>query len=300
MKDFTFLLIIISAFLHALHSLYVKNSSDKLLFIALSFWGAWCIMGIFLPVFVSDFELKIHFLFTIILNSLLFTCFQIFVAKGYERGEISVIYPLSMTGPALLIIWAAVFLKEEITLSGVAGVLLVVTGAIMISGILTNNILSDRLFSGIKTNILNRESWYGTGVIFGLAAAFFNSIGSTFEKYHVERIDPYLFIWILIGFMTLWLTLLNLRKKRNEILLFAVKNWKNISAASLIFALSLPMYRYALQFCQVSIAVPVRRSSLLFGVFFGIIFLKEKLTKTKLTATLLIVSGIWLLNMKIQ
>lgn len=282
-------LIILSGFFHATYNLLIKRSLYKQIFLAVIFIMAAIILGIGIAL-LSSLELFMSNLRAIpyaFFASSMYALYQLFTSKAYEMGDISLVYPLTMLSPLFIPIWAYVTLGEKISLIGFLGILFLSFGAYIIQ--LKSLILKDVLhpiFSVLRDR----------AVQLALLAALFYSIGVTFDKAGLEGADVFIYVWFIISFMAAWFLLYSIISKRFQLLAELKKSWKWMVLGGVVVAASFLTFRFALKVSLVSYAVPIRQSSVLFGVFYGIILLKEEFGKIRFIASIIIISGIWLLS----
>ena len=129
MSGLALILVVVAAFLHASWNLLAKKSKKKIAFI----WWFLLIATIgYLPMFLYYWPRTtvgstgwICIIATGILHALYFW----FMGGAYERGDLSLVYPLSRgSGPLLVPVLAIIFLQEQLSLAGVVGIFLVILG----------------------------------------------------------------------------------------------------------------------------------------------------------------------------
>ncbi len=122
-------IVLASAFLHAGWNYLLKKSERKIVFI----WWFLLVCGIvYLPAFLYYYpETAIpakgwYCIFaTGLLHGIYFWC----MGAAYQRGDLSLVYPLARgSGPLFIPIFAMILLGEEISPLGMAGIALIVVG----------------------------------------------------------------------------------------------------------------------------------------------------------------------------
>lgn len=283
METLALFLIIVSAFMHALWNLLVKQSRDKTVFIWWMFLCAWTLMtlttmalGLFPPL-----SLRI-----LVLAASAASCFVLYHWLGgfaYREGDLSVTYPLAQTAMLYVPVWGVIFLGEQLTLIGVIGILLIIMGAycIQLRGLSTRELI--RPFRRLG----NRS------VQAALLAGFTYSIGAVIDKTGVDAYSAYQFTYLLVFFMVAFMSLNLLRPKyRGRVFAEWRSNPKLVLVSGPVIFASFLSFRLGLQLAPVSYAVPVRQVSLLIGVLIGILFLGEAFGRIRLTSAGLILSGV--------
>ena len=122
-------IVLASAFLHAGWNYLLKKSERKIVFI---WWFLLMSAIIYLPVFLFYYpEVSIPpagwlcIVATGIIHGVYFWC----MGGAYQRGDLSLVYPLARgSGPLFVPILAVILLREEISLLGVIGILLIIGG----------------------------------------------------------------------------------------------------------------------------------------------------------------------------
>jgi drug/metabolite transporter (DMT)-like permease len=285
MHSLALLLIVFSALMHAVWNLLVKKSNDKTVFIWWMFVISWLLMTI------TTYVLDLFFLPSLKMMSLAAisaSCFVLYHWLGgyaYRKGDLSVTYPLVQTSMIYVPIWGVLFLREQLSLIGICGIVLIVLGAycVQLKG-----------FGG--TAFKQTLAQFGDrSVQAALAAGFIYSLGAIADKIGVGDFSAYQFTYVLVFFMLLLMSL-NLLRTTYRGRVFSA--WKTdarliLCAGPVVFA-SFISFRFGLQLAPVSYAVPVRQIGLLFGVLIGLIFLGESYGRIRLLSVGLILAGVTL------
>ncbi len=288
MSYLAIILVLLSAFLHSLKSLLIKSSVDKQVFL---WWYATVGAVLYFPVFLFFYfkaqtpinDLLIYGGTTSIIH--FFYC--IFFAKSYEHGDLSLVYPIMRASPALVLIFAVLFLGESVTLLGGLGVFLIVFGVYIINmKKLTLSEIKKPIFSVFK----NRSTKYAFLTMLTVAAY------SVFDKVGAEKIHPIVFGWTLT-FMTLLLftPYVFFIKKNN---LFKEEwrvNKKSILINSVIAQGGYLLILIAFTFEKVSYVASLRQLSIVFAVLMGSHILKEEGKNIRLLASVIIFIGAFLI-----
>ncbi len=285
MQTLALLLIIFSAFMHALWNLLVKQSRDKTVFIWWMFLSSGSLMTLMtlgsglLP------PLSFRLLFLAAGGAVCFVLYHWLGGFAYRDGDLSVTYPLAQTAMLYVPIWGVLILGEKLSLVGIAGILLIALGAYCIQ--LRN--LSAAEFLRPFSQLGNRS------VQAALLAGFTYSIGAVFDKTGVSHYSPFQFTFIMVLFMFGFMSLNLLRPcYKGRVLDEWRINPKLILLSGPVMMASFLSFRFGLQLSPVSYALPVRQVSLLIGVLIGIVFLGESFGRIRLASTLLILSGVFL------
>ncbi|MBI4765293.1 MAG: EamA family transporter [Deltaproteobacteria bacterium] len=280
MSLIVFLLIIGSAFFHALWNFAAKKASGNFYVVYLSLLIASVLFFPFLlTLSVSDIFNPRAFPY-VLATGTIHAVYFFALAKAYEHGDISSAYPIARgTGVAGTALTAYFFLNEAINLFGLLGI-----GSISLG----------TLFVGWKHS---QQQGFFKGLLFALLVGATITGYSIVDKLGVGIMSPVAYIFGLWIFATLWLTPYVFVYRRRELAL-AWKDYKKysfiIGAGSLAtYLLILFIYRIA----QVSYVVALRELAVAFGAVFGFIFLGEKPTRLKIVGITLIVLGMIAIKM---
>jgi len=276
MPLFAFLLVIIAATLHALWNFAAKKASGNLSVIWIGLVLATIATVPFL-FFLSPEQIFVTKVWPFILaTGIIHAVYFFAVAKAYEHGDISIVYPIARGGGiAGTAIIACLLLQEKISFVGTAGILLISLGTLLLG----------------LTNIHQKR-----GIFFSLLVAIMIIGYSIVDKLGVSIIHPLGYIFGLVLLTTIFLAPYILINKRRE-LLSAMKNMKKYS---LIIGLgsggTYLIILFVFQIAQVSYVVAARELAVAIGALSGFIFLKEQFSAQKLLGIMGIVIGMILIK----
>ena len=205
--------------------------------------------------------------------------------------------PLSLTLPYLAftpvfnILTAYVLLGETLSLTGFAGIFLIVTGAFFL-------------------NIDQKQRWNWKSVLTPLAAivkirgsrlmlgvALIYSVNSVLGKMAVQLATPASFgpfYFGVLGIAALGITLL--RKSGDVAILMG--RWKQALLVGVFMAVMIVTHFMAIAQVEVAYFISLKRTSLLFGILYGALFFKERHLGRHFLAGLLMVAGVALIVIK--
>lgn len=209
--------------------------------------------------------------------ALFFAGYHLAVSTSYRYADVSLVYPVTTSSPFFILIWALLFLKEDLTLTGVAGIVLIVLGTIVLN------------------RVRGQGLTIGKGVLYAFLAAFLYSFGALLDKKGVNAGNFILYVYAMSFFMTSFLFLFS--RKTGELTYKNIRNdlvWV-IIAGVIVFA-SFTTYRYGLTMVELSYATALRQVNVLFGAVFGLMLFGEKLTVNKLLGTIMIMAGVVLIK----
>jgi drug/metabolite transporter (DMT)-like permease len=283
-------LVLISALFHALRSLFTKESGDKQVFL----W----LYSIIALLFFSP--LFIYFLFDVgITNPAAYAwcagsgfihfLYWIFLTRAYKEGDLSHVYPIMRSSPALVLVAAVLFLGEQVSFQGVCGILLVAAGIYIIN---MKHISTEELFAPVKSIVNDRSTQFALLTLISVA------IYSIADKMAVDYIHPILFAFLHLFFGMCYYTPYILFTKKGGIIR---KEWNTglvrIIMAGVIGITGYSLILIAFTIDRVSYIVSLRQLSVVFAVLMGSFWLNEKHKGIRLAGALIIFSGGFLISM---
>jgi len=271
------LLLLTSAFLHALWNLLLKRSQEK--YSAMG-WQVLIsgIFALFLLIF-TGFPPRSMWSFALISMSLEAVYF-ILLSNAYSDHDFSLVYPIARgTAPAFLMLWSILFLRENPSAGGILGISMVVIGMIIIGA---TSLIQSR---GSRLHI--------KGILTALAVALVISLYTLIDGTAVKNGPPLPYALTMFMFVPILTTTYNIRRF----------GWKHFAAAwngprlPLIFAAALGVVAYLLaliaySFAPLSYSGAIREVSVVIGAFLGWQFLEEKMGGTRVLGSIVIFMGI--------
>ncbi|MCK4404508.1 MAG: EamA family transporter [candidate division Zixibacteria bacterium] len=286
-------LILISALLQASLNLLIKGSERKIAFVA----GAFLIsLILYFPVFIWGRSLlaeetlpsNVWSWLGILACGGTGTLYYIFIGNAYDKGDLSVVFPIARSfGPIFILIFALILLKEKVSYLGLLGILITVFGSYVIH-------LPSFSFSNLTSPFKALKS---KPFLFSIGAGACTATYSLINKKNLEMVEPFTLYYLIFGFMTLFLVIsLLLKRKEDQIREEFKHNLKGLFLMGLFGFISALLFLYALQMSKVSYLGAARNISIVFGVILGTFFLREGYGRMRFFASLLIFAGILLLS----
>ena len=277
-------LVLLSALFHALRSLFTKESGDKQIFL----WLYSLVALLFFSPLFFYFLLRVG-----ITNSVAYAwcagsgfihfLYWLFLTSAYKEGDLSHVYPIMRSSPALVLVIAILFLGEQVSFQGVSGILLVAAGVYIIN---MKQISGEELLAPVKSVARDRSTQFAFLTLISVACY------SVVDKMAVEYIHPILFAFFHLFFgMCYYTPYIVLTKKATEI----KKEWYSgpgrIILSGVIGIVGYALILVAFTIERVSYIVSLRQISIVFAVLMGSHFLKEKNRGIRLTGALIIFVG---------
>ncbi|QBD76647.1 hypothetical protein EPA93_11790 [Ktedonosporobacter rubrisoli] len=271
-------LVLTAAVMHAIWNLMVKQARLKQVFI---WWGV--IIGTLIYSVVPIFgpQLPAQAWPYVISSAIMEALYYITLTWAYNIDDFSLVYPLARgTAPALLALWATLFLQEPPRPAGLVGIGLLVLGLIIVGG------------SSIWGR-LGKASFSTKGILVALATAVCISIYSAIDGAAVRFVPPAPYTVLVLGLSGLFFTPVILwRYGRRAITTEWKVNWLRIILVAILMLLTYLLVLYAYAMGNVSYAGAIREVSVVFGAFLGWRLLGEGLGRWRLIGAVFIFAGI--------
>lgn len=203
--------------------------------------------------------------------------YSLTLQAGYRVSDLSLVYPLARgTGPLMSFVLAAWLLGERVTWQSIAGVALIVSGIVLVSGMLSRE---------------HRAP--GAGILFGLGTGMFTASYTINDGYAVKvlMISPFIVDYagnlmrVLVLAPRAWLDRARVREEARE---YA----RPVAIVSLLGPLGYVLVLFAMQIAPISHVAPARELSTLIGTYFGARLLQEKAAPSRLIGAVCIVAGV--------
>jgi drug/metabolite transporter (DMT)-like permease len=283
-------LVLLSALFHAIRSLFTKESGDKQVFL----W----LYSLFALLFFAP--LFIYFNFSVGIKNpaayawcagsgFIHFLYWIFLTNSYKEGDLSHVYPIMRSSPALVLVIAVLFLGEQVSAQGVAGILLVAVGVYIIN---MRRISGAEFLAPVKSIANDRSTQFAFLTM--VSVAFYSIV----DKLAVAAIHPILFAFLHLFFGMCYYTVYIVLTKNAALV---KKEWHTgsirIIMAGVIGITGYALILVAFTIERVSYIVGLRQTSIVFAVLMGSHLLKEKHRSIRLAGALIIFSGGFLISL---
>jgi drug/metabolite transporter (DMT)-like permease len=224
----------------------------------------------------------------IVATGLLHTLYFFLVCVSYERGDLSVVYPLARGfGPFWVPVLAVILLHEQLSAIGATGI------ALVVAGIYTIHLESFSLRMVFKPFTAIRSSASILALLTGCTIAAYSLV----DKVGIRSVIPPVYIYFLFFIPAILLTPYVLVKKRAEL----SAEWRNhkgpICVVGFLVVFTYLLVLFAMQTSQVSYVVAVRELSIVFSTLFGVLWLKEGHRQVRIIGALLITAGVIMIGL---
>ena len=197
--------------------------------------------------------------------------------KALQLGDVNKVVPIDKSSTILTMILAFVFLKEDITIPMISGMIAIGIGTyLMIQK-------KEEEQKQVKNKI-----W----LIYAVLSAVFASLTSILAKVGIENVESNLgtAIRTIVVLIMAWIIVF-LQKKHGQVKNISKKSFVFIGLSGIATGASWICYYKALHDGLVSIVVPIDKLSILVTVAFAYIFLREKLSRSSMVGLILITVG---------
>ena len=197
--------------------------------------------------------------------------------KALQLGDVNKEVPIDKSSTILTMILAFVFLKEDITIPMISGMIAIGIGTyLMIQK-------KEEEQKQVKNKI-----W----LIYAVLSAVFASLTSILAKVGIENVESNLgtAIRTIVVLIMAWIIVF-LQKKHGQVKNISKKSFVFIGLSGIATGASWICYYKALHDGLASIVVPIDKLSILVTVAFAYIFLREKLSRSSMVGLILITVG---------
>jgi drug/metabolite transporter (DMT)-like permease len=272
-------LVLLAAITHACWNLSAKYAAESRHFVWLFSAGSVLVYGpvVAAVVFVEQpvFEMR-HWL-ALAATSILHLLYSLSLQAGYRHSDLSVVYPIARgTGPLLSFIGAGMLLGEALTARSVAGLLLIVSGILLVAGIVGHHRRAPRVgvFYGLLTGALIAAYTLNDGWAVKVLLISPFVIDFTGNLFRMAVLAP-----------RAW-------ADRARVALEARLYRKPIIIVSVLGPLGYILVLFAMRLAPVSHVAPARELSTLVGAWFGSRLLREESGAWRMAGAALIVAGV--------
>ncbi|MGC4190636.1 MAG: DMT family transporter [Thermomicrobiales bacterium] len=208
--------------------------------------------------------------------------FQLFyfvmLARGYERADLSIVYPVARgTGPLLATVLAIVLLGEHPTPVTIVGSILICGGVFVLA--------SGGRLTGDRSLLV--------GVGYGVAIGFIISCYTVWDGHAVGAlaIPAVMQSWSAEALRAVYLTPYA-RSHRASVRAIWDQSRLQVILVGIMSAGSYMLVLTAMSFSPVSSIAPAREVSIIFGTLLGFWLLKEPMTGSRIAGAIVIVTGV--------
>jgi drug/metabolite transporter (DMT)-like permease len=274
-------LILISACMHATWNTLAKRSADALAFMAAFNLAGLTIYAIPTAIMFARHGLPGAGVPFLLASGTLEMGYLFSLAAAYRNGALSLTYPVARgTGVLLVPLLAIPLLGERPTQVALGGIGLILLGLLTINVLAARGRVTSELASGQR------------GVAFALLTGCIIASYSLVDKRGVAHVQPLIYIYGLIVIQALEVTPYVLLRRRAAFTHEWRSNRNAVLAGGVLNMGTYFIVLSALRLSDVSYIVPLRETSIVFGVIFGILVLHERVGWVRLAGCGLVACGV--------
>ncbi len=274
MDTIVFIAVLFSAILHAIWNSMASKYKDKNVSIPAIVYGhvPLCIVAIiFLPApSIDSFPY-------IILSALIHQGYQNFLLTAYQTGKFTTVYPIARGfGPLVATVISIIFFGVYLKVFTILSILLISTGVILI-GVFSKSVLKNKKI--LYTSL-------ATGVFIGIYSVV-DGHGARLSGSAVSYMS-----WVFVFSALFFPIILRFRKKKNILIKTLTEGkfvfWIGGSFSYLAYVITVVAFTKA----PIPMVSALRESSIIFAIFIGYFYLKDKINLFKIFSISLIFLGV--------
>ena len=280
-------LVLAAGILHASWNLILKRASERLIVAA---WAMLLGAVVFVPALVPAWPPPAAVWPFVGASAVVYVAYYACLARAYGDGDFSLIYPIARgTAPAMLALWAVLFLGERPSPGGVLGIITILCGLIVLGGA--------PLWSR-EGGVMDR--WHtlrahARGSRSAFLVAFFISVYSTLDGAAVRQWLPVPYLVLVFGLSgSAFVGMLATRDGKRVLRVLRTHFRPIVMIAVMTFAAYALVLR-AFQIAPISYAGAAREVGIVFGALAGWLLLGERFGRIRSVGAVLVFAGIGLL-----
>jgi uncharacterized membrane protein len=217
----------------------------------------------------------------------------VWLAMAYERGDLSVVYPISRSAPAFVTLAAMPLLGEVPSVGGALGIAIVVVGMWLVQ---TDGTIRLEAFRAPGT--FHAYLTLGATVAYSLIDKRAMALLSA-GPWHGAAPQAVVFFVLICAASAPVFWPVGLRRLRpGALALVAREEWRWIIGATAVGFVSYALILQALRTALVSYVVAVRQTSVLFAVVLGTAWLRERPGRLRLLGAVATMAGVGLIALR--
>ena len=290
MNTTAILLVIISAAAHASRDFLTKKAADKQVFMWwYQLWGVVFFLPLFLYFAFAQGVALPAAIYLGLFSGVVYFLYWFFLAKTYEEGDLSRVYPITRSSPALVLIFSILVLDEDISLLGGIGIGLTIIGVYTIN---MKQFSTAELLAPIRSIRHDRPTQFAFLTLISVTAY------SIVDRLAIDYLHPVVYLFLLSLCGTIFFTPYILQTKDRATIR---AEWRHNKKAILLNGI-LVLYGYILILIaftleRLSYVVSLRQLSIVFAVLMGGHLLHEPHKLIRFLTAAVIVAGAVLISL---
>ncbi|CAM3866301.1 DMT family transporter [Phaeobacter inhibens] len=279
MTPFVIAIILSAALLHAIWNAIVKTATDRPTTLGL------VALGHVLPgaVMVASLPLPaVASLPYIGLSTVVHFGYFYMLGRAYQHGDLSVVYPIARgIVPALVSLWAMIFVGEMLPLQAWFGIALIALGIQLSS------------WKALRSGVGRGALWYALGTGFCI------SVYSLVDGIGVRLSGNTVSYWAWGAFLHIFVAVFVILRKRETLPGLPLRVWALGIAGGLVSMCAYGLVLFAKNFAPLGAVSALRETSVIFAALIGFLILKEGNWQRRLGAAVLMAVGVALIGMAV-
>ncbi|GLO68610.1 membrane protein [Phaeobacter inhibens] len=279
MTPFVIAIILSAALLHAIWNAIVKTAIDRTTTLGL------VALGHVLPgaVMVASLPLPaVSSLPYIGLSTVVHFGYFYMLGRAYQHGDLSVVYPIARgIVPALVSLWAMIFVGEMLPLQAWFGIVLIAVGIQLSS------------WKALRSGVGRGALWYALGTGFCI------SVYSLVDGVGVRLSGNTVSYWAWGAFLHIFVAVFVILGKRETLPGLPLRVWALGIAGGLVSMCAYGLVLFAKNFAPLGAVSALRETSVIFAALIGFLILKEGNWQRRLGAAVLMAVGVALIGMAV-
>ena len=283
MTPTAFALVILAALIHASWNVVAKKASGGALFVALNVWVTTVIYAPVFALYVYWYPPKLGWpeVALLVLSGALHLVYSLILQRGYQKHDMTVVYPVARgTGPLLSSVFAIIVLGEHVTVYSALGIACIVIGIFVLAG-------GHRM---LRARTPEQMGGVGYGAMTGLMIAAYTLVDGYGVKYLL--IAPLVLDYVCNVVRALFVAPVAWHR-RDELREQWRINGRYALYIGIISPLSYILVLTAMQTAPISSVAPLRELSMLFAAFLGAKLLGEGHRGERIFGAALMAVGVW-------
>jgi drug/metabolite transporter (DMT)-like permease len=267
------LIVLGSAILHAVWNAIIKGGTDKLVETAMKAGGGGIMVLFILPFLPLPLpESRIFIAATVCLH--LF--YYLFIAHAYRGSDLSYAYTIMRgSSPLFTALFSVFLLHEALSAGGWAGVIMLSSGVLLLAA-----------------DAVRHGGFHLPSTLLALANAFVIMGYSLVDGHGVRHAGNAASYTCWVFFCNAFpITIYSIIARTGEYFRYVKKRWKSGLFGGTCSLVAYGLALWGMARAPIAMVAALRETSVVFGVLFAVLFLKEKITPARTAAVLLVLAG---------
>lgn len=308
-------LVLAAGLLHASWNLILKRSSERLLVAA---WAMLLGAVAFVPALVPAWPPPAAVWPFVGASAVVYVAYYGFLARAYGEGDFSLVYPIARgTAPAMLALWAVLFLGERPSPEGALGIVTILSGLVVLGGApmlsreaASPEMTSDRDPAGpgsmgempvrsVDATPVGRR-WqalrgHARGSGFAFLVAFCISVYSALDGAAVRHWVPIPYLVLVFGLSGLAFVSMLAARDGTRVFRVLRTHFRPILTIGVMTLVAYSLVLRAFQIAPISYAGAAREVGIVFGALAGWLLLGERFGRVRTVGAVFVFAGIGML-----